>query len=190
MTPSTPMTPSTAHTRGRGLSARPAVPRWSGPLNPTLLRRVQKGLLLIGLIGTVMGVILVVACFRNDGQIEANKATVMADVLSADALHADVSFQTPDGQLHSPRLGLLYPTELTEGQRISVEYDATNPDLARPAGRDATLSIIPALSVVALLWLIVGVIVVGLAETNRGLIARAGAGADRDTSTDRDISTQ
>ncbi|MFZ2238781.1 MAG: DUF3592 domain-containing protein [Gordonia amarae] len=142
-------------------------------MNPTLLRRVQKGLLLVGLVGTVMGAVLVIACFRNDSQIEAHKVTVMADVISAGSLRADVSFQTPDGQLHSPRLGLLYPTELTQGQRISVEYDATNPDLARPAGRDASLSIVPALSVVALLWLIVGVLVVGLAETNRRLTTRA-----------------
>ncbi|HMS75336.1 DUF3592 domain-containing protein [Gordonia sp. (in: high G+C Gram-positive bacteria)] len=151
-------------------------------MNAAVLRRVQKGLLLVGLVGTVMGAVLVIACYRNDHQIEAHKATVMADVLYAGDLRADVSFQTPDGQLHSPRLGLLYPTELTQGQRISVEYDATNPDLARPAGRDASLSIVPAVSVVALLWLVIGAVVIGLAETNRRLTARR---PDRVTAGDR-----
>lgn len=138
-------------------------------MNPTILRRVQKVLLLLGVVVTTMAVVLVAGCYRNDRQIDANQATVMADVVSADRLHAAVYFQTPNGNFHSPRLGLLYPTELTRGQRISVEYDVTNPDLARPAGRSATLAIIPALSVAVLGWLVIGAVMVGLALINRRL---------------------
>ena len=54
----------------------------------------------------------------------------MADVLYAGDLRADVSFQTPDGQLLA-RAWACSPHRATQGQRISVEYDATNPDLAR-----------------------------------------------------------
>ncbi|MXP20310.1 hypothetical protein GIY30_02910 [Gordonia sp. HNM0687] len=150
-------------------------------MNPTILRRTQYVLVLLGVVVSTMALVLVAGCQRNDAQIDENMATVMADVVSADRLHAAVNFQTPDGNFHSPRLGLLYPTELTQGQRISVEYDATNPDLARPAGRNWTLAIIPALSIIVLSWLIIGAVMVLLAEIHRRLNARrARAGTDRD----------
>lgn len=141
-------------------------------VNPTILRRTQYVLVLLGMVVTTMALVLVAGCHRNDAQIDENMATVMADVVSADRLHAAVNFQTPDGDFHSPRLGLLYPTELTQGQRISVEYDVTNPDLARPAGRSWTLAIVPALSIIVVGWLIVGVVMVLLAEINRRRNAR------------------
>ena len=147
-------------------------------MNPTVLRRTQKVLLVVGVIVTVMGLVLIAGCYRNDRQIDAHKATVMADVVSADRLHAAVRFQTPDGLIHSPRLGLLYPTQLTQGQRISVEYDATNTDLARPAGRSASLAIVPGLSIAALGWIVVGGVMVSLAEINRRLIVRRATASD------------
>ncbi|MGW5522361.1 hypothetical protein [Gordonia sp. NPDC003950] len=143
-------------------------------MNPTILRRVQKTLLVLGLIVTVMAGAIVVAAYRNDSAIDRNKGTVMADIVSADRLHAVAYFQTPDGQIYSPRLGLLYPTELGTGQRISVEYDTTNPDLAKPAGRTAALSIIPAASVAAVAWLIVIGLMLLIAEVNRQWRRRRG----------------
>lgn len=151
-------------------------------MNPVILRRVQKTLLVIGLIVTVMAGAMVVAAFRNDAAINRDKGTVMADIVSADRLHAVAYFQTPDGQIYSPRLGLLYPTELGTGQRISVEYDQSNPDLAKPAGRGASLAIIPALSVAALTWLIVVSVMVLIAEANRRLLRRAARRAGEDDS--------
>ena len=136
-------------------------------MNPTIVRRVQIGLLVVGTTITVMAFCLVAGCYKNDSTIEASKATVMADVVSADPLHAEVYFQTPDGRFHSPRLGLLYPTELSEGQRIRVEYAAYNPDIARPMGRSASLSIIPGLSIAVVGWLIVGLLMVFVAEFSR-----------------------
>ena len=152
-------------------------------MNPTILRRVQITLLVVGMVVTAMAVALVVACVRDDMSINSSKGTVMADVVSADALRAAVYFQTPDGQIYSPRLGLLYPTELAQGQRISVEYDTTNPDLARPAGRNAGLAIMPALSVAVIGWLIVGALMVALAEANRYWTRRARRRAVGDTGT-------
>ena len=156
-------------------------------MNPTILRRTQVVLLVLGMVVTTMGLVLVAGCHRNDAQIDKNMATVMADVVSADRLHAAVNFQTADGDFHSPRLGLLYPTELTQGQRISVEYDVTNPDLARPAGRDWTLAIIPALSIMVVGWLIVGALMVLLAEVNRRMSARASTQSGGDSAGDDDV---
>lgn len=141
-------------------------------MNPTVLRRIQLTLLLVGVVVTAMSLAMVAAAYRNDGEIEANKATAMADVVAAERLHAAVAFQTQDGQFHSPRLGLLYPTELAEGQRINVEYSVDNPDIARPAGRSAALAIAPAASVVVIGWGVVGALMVGVAEVNRRMVNR------------------
>lgn len=155
-------------------------------MNPVIQRRVQLGLLVVGLTITAMALSLIAGCFKNDSAIEASKATVMAEVVSVDALHAAVDFQTPDGSFHSPRFGLLYPTELSEGQRISVEYAGYNPDLARPTGRTAMLSIIPGLSVAVVGWLVVGLLMVGVAEFSRRLARRNAEKSGGDDSADAD----
>ncbi len=54
-----------------------------------------------------------------------------------------MSFVTPDGVTHNPELGVLYPTGLTAGQRIAVEYARSDPDLVRVTGRDARVALIP-----------------------------------------------
>lgn len=142
-------------------------------MNPTVQRYSQIALLCVGAIITAMAVVLVAGCYLNDSRINAHKATVVADVVSADRLHAAVNLQTPDGQFYSPRLGVFYPTGLAVGERISVDYDTTNPDLARPTGRDWRLSLVPALSVIVVGWLAVGALMVALAEVSRRLRMRA-----------------
>jgi hypothetical protein len=63
---------------------------------------------------------------------------------------------TPDGVTHNPELGVLYPTRLTAGQRIDVEYARADPDLVRVSGRDASVAVIPAGSLIVVTWLIAG----------------------------------
>ncbi|MEZ5210307.1 MULTISPECIES: DUF3592 domain-containing protein [unclassified Gordonia (in: high G+C Gram-positive bacteria)] len=122
-------------------------------MNPVVQRRVQFFLLAGAIIATLVGTVIVLGAYRNDAKINANKATAVAEVISTDRLHAAVNFVTPDGVLRNPDLGLLYPTQLQAGQRILVDYDATDPDhLARPAGRDARLALLPGLSIVVAGW--------------------------------------
>ena len=64
---------------------------------------------------------------------------------------------------------MLYPSELDTGMRIYVEYDRSDPDLVRVQHRNASLSIIPALSIAVLGWLIAGAALVGLAAVQRRL---------------------
>ncbi|ALG85822.1 DUF3592 domain-containing protein [Gordonia phthalatica] len=134
----------------------------------TVQRRIQIALAVLGVLVALIGTVIIAGAYRNDAKINANKATAVADVISADRLHAAVNFVTPDGVLRNPKLGLLYPTNLSTGQRILVDYDATDPDnLARPVGRDASLSVVPALSVIAAGWALVIVLMLGVAETGR-----------------------
>jgi len=67
-----------------------------------------------------------------------------ADVLSAAFDRTVVRFTTPDGAVHSPFNGVLYPQDLQAGQRVQVEFDTAHPnDLVRVAGRDYRLTFLP-----------------------------------------------
>ena len=137
-------------------------------MNPTAQRIVQVALLVVGTILTLMAVFLFAGCVKNDARINANKAVAVAEVSAADRLHAAVGFFTPDGKFHSPQLGLLCRTELSLGERISVDYDASNPDgLVRPTGRSASLAVIPVLSVIVGGWAVVAGLMVLVAELGR-----------------------
>lgn len=123
----------------------------------TLYRTRLVVLVVAGAI-SVLAVLLVVGAWRNDVTIDSDKGTATAEVLSAGKLRSAVSFITPDGVTHNPALGVLYPTNLIAGQRIEVEYYKADPDveLVRVAGRDATVAIVPAGSVIVVTWLIAG----------------------------------
>lgn len=136
-------------------------------MSPTHLRRTQIVLLVVGVIVTIMMCVMVAGCYRDDAKIDDNLATATADVVTAGSTKSTVRFYTPDGQVRSPRLGIFFPSELAVGQRISVEYDSTQPDLVRVAGRGAGLSIIPAVSIAGYTWLVVVAVMVLLAEISR-----------------------
>ncbi|WP_307109671.1 DUF3592 domain-containing protein [Rhodococcus sp. SORGH_AS_0303] len=118
--------------------------------------RVPTVLLVIATVVSVLAVLLVLAAWRNDHTISSDEGVATAEVLSAGRLRSAVSFVTPDGEMHNPKLGVLYPTNLVAGQRIDVEYSRSDPDLVRVAGRDASVAVVPALSVIVVTWLIAG----------------------------------
>ncbi|MGF0312937.1 DUF3592 domain-containing protein [Rhodococcus sp. IEGM1428] len=124
------------------------------------LRRTRLIVLVVATSISVLAVLLVVGAWRNDVTIDSDKGTATAEVLSAGKLRSAVSFITPDGVTHNPALGVLYPTNLVAGQRIEVEYYKADPDdvelLVRVAGRDATVAVVPAGSVIVVTWLIAG----------------------------------
>lgn len=99
-------------------------------------------------------VLLVLAAWRNDYLISSDKGVTAAEVLSAGRLRSAVIYVTPDGKTHNPKVGVLYPTNLTAGERINVEYNRKDPDLVRVAGRDVRVAIQPALSVILVVWAI------------------------------------
>lgn len=105
---------------------------------------------------SILAVLLVLAAWRNDHTIESDRGVATAEVLSAGSLRSAISFVTPDGVTHNPELGVLYPTNLTVGQRIDVEYARSDPDLVRVSGRDASVAVIPAGSLIVVTWLIAG----------------------------------
>lgn len=129
-------------------------------MSRTALRRVQIVLLCAAILITGLCVVLVAAAVRDDRTIDADRGTATAEVLSAGPRRSTISFYTTDGVNHNPPLGVLYPSELSVGDRIQVEYSRSDPELVRVAGRSAAVAVLPAASVAAGTWLIVGAIMV------------------------------
>ena len=136
-------------------------------MTPTALQRAQLTLIAVAALVTVLCAILVLAAWRDDRAIDKHVATATAEVLSAGPRRSTISFSTPDGVNHNPPLGVLYPSRLTVGDRIQVQYSTADPQLVRVAGRTAAVAVIPAVSVSVGTWLIAGSVMVMLA-----LIAR------------------
>lgn len=105
---------------------------------------------------TLLMLVLVLAAYRNDNAIESNLGAANAEVLSVGWDRTIVRFETADGAVHISQDGVLYPEGLVEGQLVHVEYDVTNPDLVRVAGRTFTLSLLPAGVTIAVTWLVAG----------------------------------
>ncbi|SFW47953.1 DUF3592 domain-containing protein [Amycolatopsis australiensis] len=103
---------------------------------------------------TVMCVCLLFAAIRNDGAISAQLGTANATVDSVAFDRTIIHFETPDGIVHSPANGVLYPDGLAAGQLVRIEYDASDPELARVAGRSAALTLLPLGSFVFFTWLV------------------------------------
>jgi hypothetical protein len=65
-----------------------------------------------------------------------------------------IRYETPDGIVHSPATGVLYPAGLAAGDLVRVEYDVSNPELARVAGRSAIFTLEPLATTVLVTWLL------------------------------------
>ncbi|QDQ94255.1 DUF3592 domain-containing protein [Rhodococcus sp. WB9] len=128
-------------------------------MNARVSRRVRWGVLVAAIGISVLAVLLVLAAWRNDHTIQSDRGVATAEVLSAGSLRSAISFVTPDGVTHNPELGVLYPTKLTVGQRIDVEYARSDPDLVRVSGRDASVAVVPAGSLIVVTWLIAGPVI-------------------------------
>src|SRR3954451_17959602 len=130
-------------------------------------RWVRIAVLIVTLLVTLQSLLLVAGAWRNDLAINRNMGVAQAEVLSAGSRRSTIEFVTPERVTYRPELGVLYPSELSEGMRIYVEYDRNNPDLVRVQHRTAALAIIPAGSIAVVGWLIGGLVLTGLVLAER-----------------------
>jgi len=108
---------------------------------------------------TLLCLALFGAGLRSDSAITAHRAQGTAEVL---AVHLDrtlIRYTTPDGRIHVPANGVLYPDGLRVGELVRVEYDSTNPELVRVAGRSVVSMIVPLVVVIWCSWVIAGAVV-------------------------------
>jgi hypothetical protein len=90
----------------------------------------------------------------DDKAIDARTGRTTAKVVSSSFGRTIIRFDTPDGAVHSPQRGVLYPRGLEEGQLVRVEYDRSNPELVRVADRDFQLGLPPTVVGVIVIWLV------------------------------------
>src|SRR4029077_9290228 len=131
-------------------------------------------LIVTGLV-TLQSMLLVAGAWRNDLAIQHHMGVARAEVLSAGPRRSTIEFVTPDRVTYRPELGVLYPSELSTGMRIYVEYNKNDPTVVRVQHRSAKLAVIPAGSIAVVSWLAAGIVLVGLAILDKRLNRAAGA---------------
>lgn len=120
---------------------------------------VSRSLLVLGAVVTLIGVILLAACWRDDLMIEERLGKATAEVVSVSFQRTVVRFATPDGAVHSPSQGVLYPEGLEPGQLVRIEYDTADPEVARVAGRTAALALLPIGTFLLAVWAVLSPLV-------------------------------
>ncbi|MEO9220456.1 MAG: DUF3592 domain-containing protein [Mycobacteriaceae bacterium] len=132
-----------------------------------MVARLRRIVVVLAIGVSVLAALLMAGTVRDDLIIGHDEGRATADVLTVSPVFAAISFATPDGVTHSPKLGVLYPTGLAAGQRIDVEYSRSNPELVRVAGRDARLALLPAGSLVLIAWAAAGGLLLLLRRSER-----------------------
>ncbi|HEY7054748.1 MAG TPA: DUF3592 domain-containing protein [Mycobacterium sp.] len=137
-----------------------------------IMRRIKIGIVIAAALVTLQSVLLVAGAWRDDRQIERHLGVAQAEVLSAGPRRSTIEFVTPDRVTYRPELGVLYPSELSEGMRIYVEYDKNDPNLVRVQHRNASLAIIPAGSIAVVGWLVAGALLLAVTLVERRYFAK------------------
>lgn len=150
------MTPP-ADDRDRGTSAVDEVGLLLRPVGAALSRRVAEIVLGVAVLITLLAAFAVAGAVVDDRAIAANPATAQAEVLEgSNFLRTLVRFTVANGEVRVPEHGVFYPRGLQPGDRVAVEYDVTDPDLVRVAGRGALSSAGPLALAVLATWALLG----------------------------------
>lgn len=101
---------------------------------------------------TLLIVLALAGAARDDAAIDAHTGRATAEVLAVTTSRTVVQYAGPDGQVYSPDEGLSYPSGLAAGQLVRVEYDTTDPERVRVAGRTWVVGVLPAAVAGVLIW--------------------------------------
>ncbi len=142
--------------RGAGTDARAAtMPATDAPARRRLgWRWAARGVLLAAVAVTVMVIALAIGMRSNDAAIDEHLGSATATVLSVSPLRTGIEFVDVTGATVRPEGGVLYPGLLSLGQRFVVEYSTQDPQIARVAGRTASVGTLVLVLVAAVTWLI------------------------------------
>jgi len=93
----------------------------------------------------------------DDRAIAANPGLAQAQVLDESTFARPlVRFTIANGESVVPETGVFYPRGLEPGDTVAVEYDLTEPELVRVAGRSALDGVLPLGLGVVLTWALLG----------------------------------
>ncbi|MGQ0577178.1 MAG: DUF3592 domain-containing protein [Pseudonocardia sp.] len=134
------------------------------PALRVLRRRLPEIVIGAAVLLTVLGGLALVGAALDDAAISRNRAVATAEVLEGSSWSRTlVRFTAANGQTVVPGNGVAHPRGLVPGQAVAVEYDVTDPELVRVAGRSAADGIVPMLVGLAVVWVVLG----GTARTIR-----------------------
>ena len=145
-------------------------------------RKMPEIVAWIAVVLSVLTVLALAGAVMNDVRIASHRATTAATVLDGSTyFRTIVQFSDDRGQLRTP--SVLYPSGLSAGENIYVEYDATQPERVRVAGRSAVDAILPTALGLVVLWAVFGPLVIWLRR--RRAAADSTAGGPAGTAADR-----
>jgi len=135
--------------------ARPPAEAAVALLRPAA-RKAPEIVVAAGLVVSVLLCLVLVAAARNDAHIDASIGRAVGEVLEGGSgPHVYVRFTTGEGAVLTPEDGVFYPRGLEPGQLVRVEYDRTDPELVRVAGRTWTEGLVPVALGLLVLWAVV-----------------------------------
>jgi hypothetical protein len=143
-------TTGTGGGRTRAVDERASLLRPAGSGIAARLPEIVAG---IAVLATVLAVLALAGATIDDRAIAANPAVAEAEVLEGSTFFRTlVRFTVANGEAVVPEGGVFYPRGLQVGESVAVEYDVTDPDLVRVAGRSALDGVLPLLGGVAVVW--------------------------------------
>lgn len=118
-------------------------------------RRAPEIVLGLAVLVTVLAGLAVVGSAVDDAAIDRNRASAQAEVLEGSTfLRTLVRFTVANGQAVVPERGVFHPRGLAPGRLVAVEYDVTDPELVRVAGRGTAAGSWPLVVTVVVAWLV------------------------------------
>jgi hypothetical protein len=122
------------------------------------VRRLGPELVLgLAVLVTVLVGLALIGSARDDASIDRNRATAEAEVLEGSTFFRTiVRFTVANGQAVVPERGVYHPRGLEAGDIVAVEYDVTDPDLVRVAGRGTAAGSPPLLIAAGVAWVVLG----------------------------------
>jgi hypothetical protein len=145
---------TTGTTRTRAIDELASLVR---PLRHFVATRLPEIVVGIAVLATTLGVLAVAGAAVDDRAIAANPAVAEAEVLEGSTFSRTlVRFTVANGEAVVPEHGVFYPSGLTVGESVAVEYDVTDPELVRVAGRSALEAAIPLVLGLVVVWAVLG----------------------------------
>jgi hypothetical protein len=134
-----------------------------------IARRLPEIVAGLAVVVTVLALLALVGAALDDRAIGANPAVAQAEVLRGSTFSRTlVRFTVANGEAVVPEHGVFYPRGLQEGDTIAVEYDVTEPELVRVAGRSALDGVVPLGLGVVVMWAVLGPLAVWLRRRRAG----------------------
>jgi hypothetical protein len=127
-----------------------------------LRRRASEIVVGIAVLVTALAALALTGAAVDDAAINADRGVSTAEVLDSSFARTLIRFAVENGQAVVPERGVQYPRGLATGDTVTVEYDRSDPEQVRVAGRSVVDGIVPMLLGVAAVWAVLGPVAVWL----------------------------